>query len=65
MITIENVSKAFGERQVLRECTLRVEEGQTMVVIGSSGSSRDKNGHTVRMKLRICQAKTAGISGGL
>ena len=40
MISIENVSKAFGERQVLRECTLRVDEGQTMVVIGSSGTGK-------------------------
>lgn len=37
MIRIVDVYKAFGENKVLRGVDLRVETGQTMVVIGQSG----------------------------
>jgi len=40
MIVIENLSKAFGERQVLRRCSLSVRRGETVVVIGASGTGK-------------------------
>ena len=40
MIRIDNVSKSFGQRHVLRDCTIEVNEGETLVVIGSSGTGK-------------------------
>jgi len=40
MIRIINVHKAFGEKKVLEGVDLQVETGQTMVVIGQSGSGK-------------------------
>jgi phospholipid/cholesterol/gamma-HCH transport system ATP-binding protein len=40
LIEIENISKSFGSRHVLRDCSLRVEKGETMVVIGASGTGK-------------------------
>ena len=40
MIEIKDLHKAFGAHHVLRGVDLRVEEGQSMVVIGGSGSGK-------------------------
>ncbi|MHC4547155.1 MAG: ABC transporter ATP-binding protein [Planctomycetota bacterium] len=40
MIVLEHVSKTFGERPVLRDCSLEVQRGETMVIIGSSGTGK-------------------------
>ena len=40
MIRIDNVSKSFGQRHVLRDCTIEVDKGETLVVIGSSGTGK-------------------------
>lgn len=40
MIRFNNVHKAFGENQVLRGFTLDVNEGETMVIIGFSGTGK-------------------------
>ncbi len=40
MIVVEHISKSFGRRQVLRDCSLTVRKGETMVVIGSSGTGK-------------------------
>ncbi len=40
MIRFDNVHKAFGENQVLRGFTLDVNEGETMVIIGFSGTGK-------------------------
>lgn len=40
MIEIKNVHKAFGPKQVLRGFTLTVNEGETMVIIGYSGTGK-------------------------
>ena len=41
MIAFESVSKSFdGERLAVRELTLRVEHGETLVLLGSSGSGK-------------------------
>ena len=40
MIEFKNVHKAFGAKQVLRGFSLQVNEGETMVIIGFSGSGK-------------------------
>lgn len=40
MIRLENVSKAFGDKQVLRGLNLHVERGTSMVIIGGSGTGK-------------------------
>jgi phospholipid/cholesterol/gamma-HCH transport system ATP-binding protein len=40
MIQLIDVHKAFGEKEVLRGFTLEVKEGETMVVIGYSGTGK-------------------------
>lgn len=45
MIEVRNISKAFGEKQVLRNVSLTAEKGKTTLVIGGSGQ-----GKTVLMK---------------
>jgi glutamate/aspartate transport system ATP-binding protein len=40
MIEIDNVSKWYGDFQVLRECTTRVAKGEVVVVCGPSGSGK-------------------------
>ncbi|MFZ4772744.1 MAG: ABC transporter ATP-binding protein [Chlamydiia bacterium] len=37
MIEVKNVSKSYGSLAVLKNVTLKVEEGETMVVMGKSG----------------------------
>jgi len=39
-IQLDDVHKAFGQREVLRGCTLEVREGETLAVIGGSGSGK-------------------------
>lgn len=40
MIEARDVKKSFGERQVLRDIDLKVETGQTLVIIGGSGCGK-------------------------
>ncbi len=40
MITLENVHKAFGANKVLQGVNLTVERGQSMVIIGGSGTGK-------------------------
>jgi len=40
MIRVESVSKSYGARHVLRECSVVIERGETLVVIGSSGAGK-------------------------
>ncbi len=48
LLAVENVSVVFGSQQVLRDLTLTIPRGQTLVVIGESGC-----GKTVLLKLLI------------
>jgi len=40
MIRLDNISKAFGEKQVLKGFSLDVREGETVALIGYSGSGK-------------------------
>ncbi|HET8769990.1 MAG TPA: ABC transporter ATP-binding protein [Gemmatimonadaceae bacterium] len=40
MITLDNLHKAFGDNQVLRGFSLEVKEGETVVIIGFSGTGK-------------------------
>ena len=40
MITVDNVSKWYGQFQVLTDCTTKVEKGEVIVVCGPSGSGK-------------------------
>ncbi|KFA59489.1 arginine transporter ATP-binding subunit [Gilliamella sp. Choc4-2] len=40
MISLENVSKWYGQFQVLKNCTTRVDKGEVVVVCGPSGSGK-------------------------
>ena len=40
MITLAGVTKAFGAKQVLQGVDLNIEKGQSVVVIGGSGSGK-------------------------
>ncbi|MFM7294700.1 MAG: amino acid ABC transporter ATP-binding protein, partial [Burkholderiales bacterium] len=40
MIEIKNVSKWYGEKQVLVDCTTQVAKGEVVVVCGPSGSGK-------------------------
>ncbi len=40
MIALENVHKAFGANQVLRGVTLEVDRGESLVIIGGSGTGK-------------------------
>src|SRR6266704_240818 len=40
MISLENIHKSFGTKNVLNGFTLQVNEGETMVIIGYSGTGK-------------------------
>ena len=40
MIELKHVDKSFGEKQVLKDISLRVEDGETLALIGGSGSGK-------------------------
>ena len=40
MITIKNISKWYGEFQVLKDCSTEVKKGEVVVVCGPSGSGK-------------------------
>ena len=40
MISMENISKWYGQFQVLTDCTTKVEKGEVIVVCGPSGSGK-------------------------
>ncbi|MBX3437261.1 MAG: ATP-binding cassette domain-containing protein, partial [Planctomycetaceae bacterium] len=48
LITLQSVSKSFGPQPVLRDVTLEVRQGETLVLIGESGC-----GKSVTMKLMM------------
>jgi phospholipid/cholesterol/gamma-HCH transport system ATP-binding protein len=47
-IRLDNVHKAFGTHHVLQGCTIEVKDGETLVIIGGSGT-----GKSVTLKIMI------------
>lgn len=39
-IAVEGVSKRFGQKQVLQDCDLLIDKGETLVIIGRSGEGK-------------------------
>ena len=40
MIELQNIHKSFGDKQVLRGVNLKIEKGESIVIIGGSGSGK-------------------------
>ena len=40
MIRLVDVYKSFGRHQVLRGCSLEVQDGETLTIIGGSGTGK-------------------------
>ena len=40
MIEVEHVYLSFGKRQILRDVNLKINNGETMVILGASGSGK-------------------------
>jgi len=66
MIRVENLNTFYGERQILRDVNLEVERGETMVILGGSGTGKStllrhiirleqpSSGHVHIMGMDIC-----------
>ncbi|MBE1236342.1 ATP-binding cassette domain-containing protein [Phaeovibrio sulfidiphilus] len=69
-ITLENVSKSFGRKTVLDGLSLSVEKGQSLVIIGGSGSGKSVTLkcilgliHPDRGSIKVDGRETVGLSG--
>ena len=62
MIQLKNVHKAFGPKRVLDGFTLDVPEGQTMVIIGYSGTGKSVLATDVTLILTTAGATCAARS---
>ena len=40
MLQVEHIAKTFGERQVLEDVNLQVNQGDVVVILGPSGSGK-------------------------
>ena len=56
LLEIKNLSKSFGDLQVLRDISLSVEKGQVVVIIGPSGSGKS----TMLRCLNLLEKPTSG-----
>lgn len=41
MLQVEHVAKKFGDRQVLEDVNLKVNQGDVVVILGPSGSGKN------------------------
>ena len=56
MISIQHLSKSFGETQVLRDVNIDVKRGEVVVVLGPSGSGKS----TMLRCINLLEAPTGG-----
>ncbi|MBO1308850.1 amino acid ABC transporter ATP-binding protein [Enterococcus sp. 669A] len=56
MINVKNLSKSFGENEVLKSINLTVEAGEVVVIIGPSGSGKS----TILRCLNLLETPTSG-----
>ena len=40
MISVQHVDKSFGGKQVLRDLSIEVERGESVVIVGGSGTGK-------------------------
>ena len=66
MIEIKNISKWYGNFQVLKNCSVNVEKGEVVVVCGPSGSGKSTLIKTVNAlePFQQCEIIVDGISVG-
>jgi L-cystine transport system ATP-binding protein len=57
MIEVKNLSKRFGDREVLKDISFTVDAGQTVVIIGPSGSGKT----TLLRCLNLLETPTSGF----
>ena len=58
ILTVEHLSKSFGNEQVLKDINLTVNEGEVLCIIGSSGSGKS----TLLRCLNLLEIRMAEIS---
>ena len=56
VIEVKNLSKKFGEREVLKDISFQVEEGKVICLIGASGSGKS----TLLRCLNLLETPTSG-----
>ena len=56
MISVKNLKKTFGTNRVLRDIDVEIEEGEIVVVVGSSGSGKS----TFLRCLNLLEEPTSG-----
>jgi osmoprotectant transport system ATP-binding protein len=59
MILVRNVSKTYGEIEAVRDISFEVKQGQTMVLLGTSGCGKTT---TLKMINRLIEATSGSIS---
>jgi NitT/TauT family transport system ATP-binding protein len=62
-IRIKNVSKSFGSNLVIKDFSLDIEEGQTLVLMGPSGCGKTTLAHLILGMLKPDKGSIEGISG--
>src|SRR5713226_7554825 len=58
MIRLGNVHRSFGPNHVLRGCTLDVRDGETLTIIGGSGTGKSV---TLKLMLGLLKADSGRI----
>lgn len=59
LIEFKDVSKAFGKNQVLQHMDLEIQKGETITIIGGSGSGKSV---TLKLLLRLLMPDEGGIT---
>ncbi len=58
LIQLEQVTKRFGSQEILRDITLDVREGETLVIIGESGCGKSV---TMKLMMHLMQPTTGHV----
>ena len=77
-LEMNHVRKSFGDLEVLKDISLKVEEGEVLSIIGPSGSGKSTllrcaamldvswraGSHHAKWKIRLCKAGRAAENSG-
>ena len=55
MIEVKNISKKFDTKEVLKDISFKVEKGETLAIVGVSGSGKSTILKIIRKTRRIKQ----------